>query len=191
MESTVSGHYDFSSRIGARAVTAGAVASLAAASTLMLLGYGLGIAPSGPLTAEAAHRMGLGFAAWAALSWIIAGFAGGWLAAAISRSTSRRDGLLHGAITWALGFLFASVFAWGRLMAAHEVGVVNREFIDALRSNGLFFGVFLASALALCASLVGGAAGARSEVRAFTREPIGPPHGREPLPTGPRAPQPV
>ena len=76
MESMVSGHYDFSSRIGVRAVVAGALTALATASALMILGYGLGIAPSGPLDAEAAHRMGAGFAAWATLSWIIAGFVG-------------------------------------------------------------------------------------------------------------------
>jgi hypothetical protein len=197
MESTGTGEgmftsrFEFRSRIGARAVGAGAIVTLTLAGVLMLLGGGFGLMPSGPITAESLHHMGAGVGLWSGISWVIAAYVGGYLASVISRSMSRRDGALHGVVTWAVASTFTGFLAWARIIAALAVGLVTTDAVEAMRSPAMFLGLFFFCALSLFAALFGGVAGARSEYKAATREPLEARPGTERFPGRPPTPQPA
>ena len=53
--------------------------------------------------------LGIGSLIWIVLSTIIAMYVGGWSAGRLSGVALKSDGLLHGAVTWAVSLLFAVV----------------------------------------------------------------------------------
>ncbi len=179
MEIVEPSRLDFQSRISLRAVGAGTVVSLMLASLLMLLAGAVGLFPGGPYAADMIHRLNPVLGIWALVAWVIAAFFGGLLAAMIARSPTTRDGLLQGAVTWATFMLLGAVLFWLRLMVGFGLGLVTRDFLDALRGQSVSLALFITYVLALGSSLLGGALGARSEARVIVREPV---VRRRPLP---------
>jgi hypothetical protein len=193
METGSLDRFGLTSRVSARAVTSGVAITLAVGTMLMLFAGVFGLLPTGNFDAESMRRLGAGFGVWTLVSWILAAFVGAWLAAVIGRSKERRDGLLHGVVTWALTMLAGGLLVWTRLIVALAVGLVTREMLMAMRTNGLYVGLFLAYVLTLVASLAGGAFGARVESRTVERRPLvtREPEGAEYSPTRPPTPQPT
>src|SRR5436305_1578443 len=90
---------DLRPRLGVAAIIAGILVALALGATMMALGTAVGVTAFP--RAELPHNAGVGFAGWFLLSLAIGCFAGGWIAAGAARVLRRRDGVLHGLVTWA------------------------------------------------------------------------------------------
>lgn len=162
---------DLKSRIAARAVIAGVLFALATLTVLMAVAGGLGLWSAGVLDARALARLGAGFAAWAAIALVLSAFCGGFVAAVVSRSHDRRDGLLHGLVTWAAICMTAAVLLCTWFMAALAVGLADADVVGAMDRPGMFWAFVLADLLALGAALAGGRLGASSEGKAIGVRP--------------------
>ena len=91
-------------RVSWGAILVGVVVSLATQVLLTMLGAGIGTAVIEPVQQGAnpdVSTLGIGAAAWWAVSGIIAAFFGGWVASRLAGMPSREAGLLHGLGTWA------------------------------------------------------------------------------------------
>jgi hypothetical protein len=91
---------EFPTRVSARAIISGVLVGLAFAVMLMVLGAAIGLTAFGP-RGDVAKGLGIGFAGWVLLTLIISAFVGGWVATGAARAVRRRDGVLHGLVTWA------------------------------------------------------------------------------------------
>ena len=160
---------DLTSRIGARAVTAGVFVTISLETVLMFLAGGLGLWSMGILDAEAVRGLSMAFYVWAAVAWIVSVFAGAFVAATTSRSGLRRDGLLHGLATWAAACLTSGLLLCTWFMAALAVDIASVDAVRAMGGRAMLLGMFVADAAALAAALLGGVLGARSEVRLEAR----------------------
>ena len=83
-------------------IFAGVAAAIAIQLLLNLLGAGVGAATINP---QSGQRLALGAAIWFVISSIISLFAGGWIAGRSAGVPNKRDGALHGFVTWALASL--------------------------------------------------------------------------------------
>ena len=84
------------------AIFAGVAAAIAIQLLLNLLGAGVGAATINP---QSGQRLALGAAIWFVISSIISLFAGGWIAGRSAGVPNKRDGALHGFVTWAVASL--------------------------------------------------------------------------------------
>ena len=94
-------------RVSWGAVFAGVMIVLAIQLLLSMLGLGIGLGTIDPTAGSTpnASSLGIGAAAWWGLSYLIALFAGGYVAARLAPSRLGFDGALHGAVTWAFTLL--------------------------------------------------------------------------------------
>ena len=151
-------------RVSIRAVVAGAVVELVILGLLLALAGGLGLFTIRPLTPALLDDLGAGLAVWVGLAWVIAALAGGFVAAAVGRAASQRDGVFHGLLSWAVACLVAGVGVCTWFMAAIATGLATPDVASAIGAGGMlafFFGDLIAGG----AALIGGALGARSEAR--------------------------
>lgn len=112
-------------RISWGAIIAGAIIALVLQVMFGLLGLGIGLAsiePAGPGGASAG-ALGTGASIYAAVTILIATFAGGYTAARMAGSFARRDAALHGIVTWAVATLVA---VW--LVASGASAIVSGTF---------------------------------------------------------------
>lgn len=128
-------------RISWGAIIAGAILALVLQVMFGLLGLGIGLATVDPETAggPSARALTSGAGIYAALTILIATFAGGYTAARMAGSYARRDAVLHGIIAWAVATLVAVY-----LVASGASAVVTGTF----------------GAVGSVAQSIGGAAGA-------------------------------
>jgi hypothetical protein len=84
------------------AVFAGAVVSLGLWALLAVFGAAAGLSALDPQNPQSARTAGIGTGIWSIIVPLIALFAGGFIAARLSRSTDRTAGGLHGAVLWGL-----------------------------------------------------------------------------------------
>jgi hypothetical protein len=103
-------------RISWSAIFAGVAITLGVSLLLALLGAGLGASSVNPLReTNPFEGLGKGAIIWMVISGIVAFFAGGWTAGFGSGwLTTRREALIHGAVTWAV----ASILAAGLISGA-------------------------------------------------------------------------
>ena len=171
-------------RIRVRAVLAGAIVELVALGLLLMLAGGLGLWSMGPLDSHAVEGIGAGLAIFTGAAWIVAAFAGGYLAAVIARTTDRRDGVLHGVTTWAIACASAAVLACLWFMAAVATDLASVDAVTAI-GPGLMLAFVVGDLLGLAGAVSGGIAGARAEARL---DAPARPELRRPLPTSTPAP---
>jgi len=90
-------------RISWGAALAGVAIALVIQLVLSLLGVGIGMSTTEPLTGETPRAATLGTAAgmWWMVSWCIALWLGGWVAGRLAGMPRRLDATLHGVLTWA------------------------------------------------------------------------------------------
>ena len=93
-------------RVSWGAIFAGATAVVAVELLLNLLGAGVGAATINPQEGQVPGQgLALGAVIWFALSCIISLFIGGWVVGRLAECPSKRDGALHGFVTWAVASL--------------------------------------------------------------------------------------
>ena len=101
-------------RISWGAILAGAITALALVLLLNLLGVAVGAMLIDPAAAEAGPSvgtLGIGAAAWAIISLLVAIFAGGWVAGRLAGAPEPTDGMIHGWLTWGFCTLLALFIA--------------------------------------------------------------------------------
>lgn len=94
-------------RVSWGAVFAGVMIVLAIQLLLSILGLGIGLSTVNPTEGSTpnASSLGIGAAAWWGISYLLALFAGGYVAARLAPSRLSFDGALHGVLTWAFALL--------------------------------------------------------------------------------------
>lgn len=94
-------------RISWGAIIAGTILTLVVQIMLALLGLGIGLATIDPSAAETPSLSTFTSAGgiWTVLTVLIATFVGGYTAARLAGSLSKRDGALHGIVVWATSTL--------------------------------------------------------------------------------------
>jgi hypothetical protein len=94
-------------RVSWGAVFAGVMIVLAVQLLLSMLGLGIGLGTVNPTEGGTpnASSLGIGAAAWWAISYLLALVAGGYVAARLAPSRLSFDGALHGVVTWAFALL--------------------------------------------------------------------------------------
>ena len=145
-------------RISVRAVVAGVLVELALVGLLMTLARSLGL-----WFGSLEHPLSAGFAVFGIAAWIASALVGAYTAAIVSRSVERRDGIVHGVVTWATAVLGAAIVARLWIVLAVAVKLVDIEMLQAFAAPRAMFAFFLADAFALIAAVAGGVAGSRSE----------------------------
>jgi len=89
------------------AVLAGVVVGVSVQLVLTLLGIATGLTAT---QAAEGETLGMGALIWAALSMLVSAFVGGYVAARMSGLKRKADGVLHGAVSWAVTtILFATL----------------------------------------------------------------------------------
>ena len=91
-------------RISPWAVLAGAIVGVVVLFLFGLLGLGVGLATIDPAGGDTPGlgALSIGTAIWGIISFLIALFAAGWIAARLAGDPKKLDGLLHGVVAWAL-----------------------------------------------------------------------------------------
>lgn len=89
-------------------VIAGVAFGMSVQLVLALLGLAIGLTT---IEAEAGDPVGMGALFWASVSMLSASFAGGFVAARMSGLRRKTDGLLHGAVSWAVSTLMFATLA--------------------------------------------------------------------------------
>jgi hypothetical protein len=160
-------------RISARGVIAGILVGLALAATMIALGTAVGITAfphSGSV-----RGVGIGFAAWFLVSFTVAAFGGGWVAAGASRALRRRDGVLHAIVTWAAMALATSSLIGG-VMHRVAAGMLGSRSLDGEPGGGMSqlagaqfgaWGAFASLFIPMLAAIAGGLIGASRERQAL------------------------
>ena len=86
-------------------ILAGVTAAIAVQLLLNLLGIGVGAATINPQQGQPGQGLAVGAAIWFVISSIISLFVGGWIAGSLAGTRNKKDGALHGFVTWALASL--------------------------------------------------------------------------------------
>ncbi|HKA88654.1 MAG TPA: hypothetical protein VKE22_13380 [Haliangiales bacterium] len=163
---------DTERRVRLGSIIVGLVATLGVTAVLVALGVAVLLATIGT---EAPEARGAAIA-WAAGAGAIGAFVGGRLAAVDARAVTRRDGAIHGFITWAAWSGLAALVAvgvgmWAWAMGGFDVASAARrpDTLDAL------WGALVAHAAMFVGAIWGGVRGARAEARAIGLLAIHPP----------------
>ena len=149
--------FGLATRVSVRGVLAGVLVGMALAVMMMALGNAVG-ATAFP-RADSPRSASLELAAWFLFSFAVGAFGGGWIAAAAARALRRRDGILHGLVTWAAI----------ALVSISLVGGVMRGVVLGRPGKGAEIGAwggFAALVVPLLAAVAGGVIGAARERRA-------------------------
>jgi hypothetical protein len=181
MDTTVGSPLDVElpTRVSARGVIAGMLVGLALAAMMMALGNAIG-ATAFPRTGSP-RVVSVELAAWFLLSFAVGAFGGGWIAAAAAPALRRRDGVLHGVVTWA-AIALVSLTLVGGVMRSLAVGMLSDGSLGSQsgdapphamsRHKGVEIGAwggFAALVVPLLAAVGGGAIGAARERRVAGR----------------------
>jgi len=86
-------------------IFAGVTAAIAVQLLLNLLGIGFGAATINPQQGQPGQGLAVGAVIWFVISSIVSLFVGGWIAGRLARTPNKKDGALHGFVTWALASL--------------------------------------------------------------------------------------
>jgi hypothetical protein len=106
------------------AILAGVVVGIAVQLALTLLGLATGLSNVAAGTPESRPLL------WAAFGMLIAAFVSGYIAARMSGLKRRADGMLHGAVSWAVTTILFAMFATaggGGLMSGVLVGMTQPQ----------------------------------------------------------------
>lgn len=98
-------------------IMAGLFAALSLLALLSVLGMAIGLSAYDP--GDRARNFGIGAGVWGAISMLLAFFLGGWLAAKTAAVRGGQNGLLNGAMVWAVAIpLMIYLLAGGAMSAA-------------------------------------------------------------------------
>jgi hypothetical protein len=113
-------------RVSWGAIIGGVAIALAVQMLLSMLGLGLGLTTIEPNTGGTpdATSIGIGAVAWWVISALLALLAGGYVASRLAGTTNKRDGMLHGLLTWA-SMLIISVWLLTSVVGSVLGGAFN------------------------------------------------------------------
>ncbi len=148
------------SRVGIRSVLAGVLVS---SSLLFLLGALAGAFQLWRLDLTELPRLGLGFWLFASAAWIFSVFCGAYVSSASWRSSSPREGMIQGIVTWSAASL--AFYAWSVLASGNFWAF---EFSGG--NSGFLFAVFFGDLIALASAVMGGRWGSYSEIERIQQE---------------------
>lgn len=90
-------------RVSWGAIFAGALIAVVTGFVLNLLGLGIGLQAFDPASdPDTLGGFGIGQGIWAIISSLLSLFAGGWVAGRLAGMPRKLDGMIHGAVVWAL-----------------------------------------------------------------------------------------
>jgi hypothetical protein len=94
-------------RVSWGAIFAGVVMVLAIQLLLSMLGLGIGLSTISPASGDTPNgsSLGIGAGIWWAVTYLVALFAGGYVAARLAAVVAPLDGALHGLLTWSFTLL--------------------------------------------------------------------------------------
>jgi hypothetical protein len=156
----IDNHKERLTRISWGGVFAGFFSGFGIWLMLSLLGAAVGASTFNPSTSEGWRDAAQGAGLWGGIAGIIAAFFGGWIASALSTSTSRGVGALHGVTVWGLTLLvsvYGAVMLLGMLGSVEAAQGMGGAVQEATPASA--WGLWIASALMLIAAAVGGALG--------------------------------
>lgn len=110
------------------AVLAGVAVGIAVQIVLTLLGIAAGLSSTNVTQTE---TVGTGPVLWAGFSMLVAAFVGGYVAARMSGLKRRSDGILHGAVSWAVTTLLFALLA-----TSAGGGLVSGVFVNLSQTSG-------------------------------------------------------
>jgi len=129
------------------AVLAGVVVGISVQMMLTLLGIATGLTATDVTQGE---TLGMGPLLWAGLSMLISAFVGGYVAARMSGLKRKADGVLHGAVSWAVttilfaalatsigGTLVSSVFTNVSQIARASMPTGSSPLAQMMRAQGI------------------------------------------------------
>jgi hypothetical protein len=147
-------------------VIAGVLVALAVGVTLLIIGSAIGVTAARP-NDTLMRGLGYGFVAWTLASFFTAGLLGSWVASLFARTPTVRDGLLHGVVVWSVLIVLSA----GTIASALGIMIPFAGTIAPQRGRASMgdilgaWGMVLSLALPFVGALIGGAIGARHEVR--------------------------
>lgn len=144
------------SRLSARAIIAGTLSTFALMILLMILAGGFGL---WTFNLSELSQASTTFWVWAFLAWTISLYISGFVASISSRSVTRRDGALHGFITWASACVLGCIFL-----------AVTAGSMFTTMTIPQFWGSFVGDTIALGAAVLGGIQSSKGELKAEDRE---------------------
>jgi hypothetical protein len=143
--------YEFSRRLSARGVVTGVLVNLAILILFLSLAGALGF---WELRLSELPDLISDFWFLGVIGWVISTGVGSYTASVASHSTTLRDGILHGVVTWAASCV-AMAFVLVRLI--ENVGSID------LQNSYALLGAFVGNLFSLGTAIFGAVAGARSE----------------------------
>jgi len=111
------------------AILAGLITALATLAVLGTLGSAIGASAYDP--GDSARNFGIGAGIWGIISVLIAFMLGGWVAARTAAVRGRNNGMMNGAMVWAVAIPLMAYLVAGLLGKAVSTGA---EAADAIRS---------------------------------------------------------
>lgn len=161
------------------AVLGGLFVALSTFLVLTLLGAAIGLSAYDP--GDPMRNFGIGASIWSVIAVLLSFFIGGWFAARAAAVRGHSNGLINGAMVWAVAIplLFISVASLVGSQAARDDGVIAAsvrpdDVTQVTRTGRSAAWWTLASVLlALGASALGGYAGARSYMGPRDRDIVG------------------
>lgn len=153
---------------------------------MLILGlFGLAAGAVASSTQGAAQGVNLWAGIWSIVTAFVAFLGGGWLAAKASDSPTRRDGRLHGIVTWALGtsgLLYFAVNGTERMagILASMTGNLGAAALTPGSVETVTVGIALGAAVwavvvtisGLIGALIGGHAGSHPDRELAAAQPI-------------------
>ncbi|MGZ6478852.1 MAG: hypothetical protein ACXWQE_06100 [Bdellovibrionales bacterium] len=158
---------EFTTRLSARAVTAGTVSVFASMILLMLIAAGFEL---WKFDVDEIQGLGVGFWFWSFAAWAISNYVGAYTAAMASHSRESRDGMLHGFVVWASASVLGMIF----------IGVVSGSIFQGvllpIPSNFMLWGAVVCDLIAMALAFRGGVSGSIKELKAWAPEERAPDH---------------
>ena len=115
-------------------IMAGLFAALSLLALLSVLGMAIGLSAYDP--GDRARNFGIGAGVWGAISMLLAFFLGGWLAAKTAAVRGGGNGLLNGAMVWAVAIpLMLYLLAGGAMSAADTAANATNAASNAAQNS--------------------------------------------------------
>ena len=163
------------SRINWGGIWAGAFVGLGIQIVLTALGLGIGLMAIDPNAAEPLTHLPVGVEVWSGLAWLFSAFMGAYVAAWLSGSFLRSNGIFHGMVTW--GFLmsaFVFLAMMGFLLGGDYgilAGIKGLAPVPSVNTlNALCWWLFTAGIVSLGFAYLGGRVGVRAAQETLGKE---------------------
>jgi hypothetical protein len=169
-------HFRFS-RINWGGIWAGAFVGLGIQIVLTSLGLGIGLMGIDPNATEPLTHLPVVVEVWSGLAWLFSAFMAAYVAAWLSGSFLRSNGIFHGMVTWGFmmsAFVFLATTMMGFLLGGDYgilVGIKGLAPAPSVETlNAMCWWLFAAGILSLGFAYLGGRIGVRAAQETLVEE---------------------